>query len=69
MEKEKVYKFKGIAGLYADSQGNFFYKDAPAKKIYNNGTLSVLCGRKKRGIKKLRSLAYVSFVTPLQLPF
>jgi hypothetical protein len=55
--------------LYADENGNFFFKNYPVKKVYNNGSPAVRIGKTKFGIKKLRSLAYVSFITPLQLPF
>ena len=60
--KQEVYLFKGIPGLYATLQGEFFFKGAPAPKVYNNGSLAVLCHRTKRGIKKLRTLAYKSFI-------
>ena len=69
MTKEKIYRFKNIPNLYADEKGNFFYNDAPVPKVYNNGTAAVRVGKTKYGIKKLRSLAYISFITPQQLPF
>ena len=69
MIKQKVFRFKNIPDLYADESGNFFFNNAPVKKVYNNGTFAVRVGKTKRGIKKLRTLAYVSFITPLQLPF
>jgi len=69
MEKQKVYRFKGIHDLYADESGNFFFKNYPVKKIYNNGSAAIRIGKTKRGIKKLRTLAYVSFIAPQELPF
>ena len=69
--KEEVYLFKGIPDLYADMKGNFFYKGAPARKVYNNGSMAVLCNRTKRGLKKLRTLAYRAAieVEEVHLPF
>ena len=61
--------FKGIEDLYADMDGNFFYKGVPATKVYNNGTISVLCGKSKRGLIKLRRLAYKSSLEVIDLPF
>ena len=69
MATEEVYMFKGIPDLYADKDGNFFYKGAAAKKVYNNGTISVLCGKSKRGLIKLRKLAYKSSMEVSDLPF
>jgi hypothetical protein len=69
MEIEAIYKFKGIEGLHADSKGNFFYNGKPARKVYNNGSISVLIGKSKRGIIKLRTLAYKSTVIKEELPF
>lgn len=69
MATEHVHMFKGIPDLYADKEGNFFYKDAPARKVYNNGTISVLCGRSKKGLIKLRKLAYKSAIEVSDLPF
>ena len=79
MTKQKVYKFRGIENLYSDMNGNFFFNESPVPKVYNNGTLAVRIGKTKRGIKKLRTLAYISFIpldfcptgfiSPLQLPF
>jgi len=67
--KQKVYKFRGIENLYADENGNFFFKQTPVPKVYNNGTLSVRVGKRKYGIIKLRTLAFVSFIVPDALPF
>lgn len=53
-----IYKFKGIDDLYADEHGNFYFKNKPARKVYNRGSIAVLCGRSKKGIIKLRKLAY-----------
>ena len=69
MEKEEVYKFKGIDDLYANMKGEFFYGGKPARKVYNNGTISVLCGKSKRGLKKLRKMAYKSYIEVADLPF
>jgi len=64
-----IYKFKGIDDLYCDEQGNFFYRGKPARKVYNRGSIAVLCGRSKRGIIKLRSLAYKSTLFMDDCPF
>jgi hypothetical protein len=67
--KEEVYLFRGIPELYANMKGEFFYKGAPARIVYNNGTRSVLCGKTKRGLIKLRTLAYKSAIEVAELPF
>ena len=67
--KETIYLFKDVPDLCADTDGNFYYKNRPVKKIYNNGTLSVRTGNTKLGIKKLRSLAYRSFIEKTECPF
>ena len=69
MTREKVYRFKNVPNLYADIHGNFFFKNYPVRKVYNNGTMAVRIGKTKLGIKKLRSLAYVSFAIKENLPF
>ena len=60
MATVNIFKFRGIEGLYADAEGNFFFNGKPARKVYNNGSISVLCGRSKRGLITLRKLAYKS---------
>ena len=69
MEKQKVYKFRGISDLHADEKGNFFYRNNPVPKVYNNGSMSVRIDKTKLGIKKLRALAYVSFIEKVECPF
>ncbi len=70
MAFKTIYRFKGINGLYADENGDFFFNDKPARKIYNNGSIAVLCGRSKKGLIKLRSLAYKTrMVVNDTLPF
>ena len=54
------YTFSGYKGLYADEKGQFYYKDKPVKKVYNNGSISVLVGTTKIGLIKLRKLAVKS---------
>ena len=68
---QKVYRFRGIEDLYSDEYGHFYFKSRPAKKILNNGVLAILAGRSKHGLKKLRRLAYVSFIEieDQELPF
>lgn len=66
---EKVYKFKGIAHLHADENGNFFFKNSPVPKVYNNGSAAVRIGKTKLGLRKLRTLAYMDFITKEELPF
>ena len=61
MKKVIIYKFKGIDDLYADMKGDFYFKNQPARKVYNKGSIAVLCGRSKRGLIKLRKLAYKTF--------
>jgi hypothetical protein len=69
VKKQEIYRFKGIEDLYADMDGNFFYKGKPAKKMYNNGTVAIKCGTTKRGLIKLRTLAYKSSMEIEDLPF
>ncbi len=69
LDYDIIYKFKGIDNLYADHKGDFFYNDRPIKKVYNNGSLSVLIGKSKRGIIKLRKLAYKTYKQKEILPF
>jgi hypothetical protein len=69
MTKQKVYKFKNIPELYADLSGNFFFNQTPVPKVYNNGSSAVRIGKTKYGIKKLRTLAFVSYVIIDDLPF
>lgn len=67
--QEIVYKFKGFSDLHADINGNFFYKDKPATKVYNNGSVSLLIGKSKISIKKLRANAYKEYIQKVILPF
>jgi len=70
MKIQAIYKFKGVDHLYADTKGNFFFKNKPARKVYNNGSISVMCGKTKRGIIKLRTLAYkTTLIVNDTLPF
>ena len=69
MPQQKIYRFKGIEDLHADENGNFFFRNKRAKKIVNNGSLAVLAGRTKYGIKKLRTLAYKTSVQVEECPF
>jgi hypothetical protein len=69
MEIETIYKFNGISGLYANTKGNFFYNGKPARKVYNNGSISVLACKSKRGVIKLRRLAYKTTMLKEALPF
>ena len=69
MPIQQVYLFKGIPDLYADLQGNYFYKGKPVKKTYNNSSLAIRCGNTKRSIIKLRGLAYKSSITIPDCPF
>ena len=69
MATQIVYLFKDIPDLYADLNGNFFYKGKPTKKVYNNGSIAVLCGNTKRGIITLRKLAFKSTITIADCPF
>lgn len=64
-----VFRFKGIEDLYCDIEGNFFYKDKPTKKVYNNGTISVMLGKSKKGIISLRKIAYKSKINNDYVPF
>lgn len=69
MAVEIIYKFHGIEHLHCDEKGQFFFKDMPVPKVYNNGTLAVRAGRTKYGLKKLRTLAYVAYKEINQCPF
>jgi hypothetical protein len=66
---EVVYKFKGVDKLHCDLKGNFFFDSKPIKKIYNNGSLSVLVGKSKKGIIKLRKIAYKDKIEINTCPF
>ncbi len=67
--KIAAYKFKGINDLYCDMSGTFFFKGEKAPKVFNNGSISVLCGKSKRGIIKLRKLSYLSEIEIIECPF
>ena len=69
MPIKTVFKFRGIDGLFADEAGNFYFNGRPARKVYNNGSLAVLCGRSKKGIITLRKLAYKCTMEVDDLPF
>jgi len=69
LDFEEVYKFNGIDNLHCDLKGNFYFNNKPIKKVYNNGSLSVLIGKSKRGIKTLRKLAYKSTKEKEYSPF
>jgi len=67
--KQEVYKFKGIDNLYCDLSGNFFLDEKPIKKVYNNGSVSIIINKSKRGLIKLRKLAYKSEIEKIDCPF
>lgn len=69
MAVQQVYKFKGSEGLYADVKGKFFFNGVPARKVFNKGSIAVLCGRSKRGIINLRRLAYKAWIEIEEPPF
>jgi hypothetical protein len=50
------YYFTNIQGLFWHS-GNFWFNEIQVQKVYNNGSLSLLIGSSKIGIKKLRKYA------------
>jgi len=51
------YYFTNIQGLFWHS-GRFWFNETEVKKVYNNGSLSLLLyGSQKMGIKKLRKSA------------
>lgn len=64
-----IIRFNGISDLYCDYSGQFFYKDKPTKIVYNNGSRSVLLGKSKKGLIKLRKLAYKSKIEETATPF
>jgi len=66
---KKIFRFKGIEDLYCDTSGNFFYKDKPTRKVYNNGTISVMLGKSKKGVISLRKIAYKSEIEDDFIPF
>ena len=66
---KEIFRFKGIDGLYCDMDGNFFYNDRPTRKVYNNGSLSVMVGKSKRGIISLRKIAYKELIIEDVCPF
>jgi len=69
MITKQIFRFRGIENLYCDMNGNFFFNNKPARKVYNNGTVSVMVGKSKKGIISLRKLAYKSEIIIEQLPF
>jgi hypothetical protein len=69
MAIEKVYRFHGIEDLYSDAKGCFFFKNKLVPTVYNNGSLAVRVGRKKYGLKKLRTLAYLTYQKKNDCPF
>lgn len=50
------YYFLNEPGLFWHS-GKFWYDEKEVKQVFNNGSLSVLIGNKKLGVKKLRKNA------------
>jgi hypothetical protein len=69
LEYEVIYTFPSVPGLVALLDGSFEYNNRPVRKIYNNGSLSVLCGQKKKGIIKLRKEAVKSTREIINIPF
>lgn len=69
LDSDIVYKFKNIPDLHCDLDGNFYYKDKPIKKVYNNGSLAVKIGNSKRGLISLRKQAYKSQKEKIYCPF
>ncbi len=53
-----IFRFHGFENLYCDLKGNFFLNDKPIKKIYNNGSISIIINGSKKGLIKLRKYAY-----------
>jgi len=66
---KEVFRFKGIDDLYCDLDGKFFYKDKPARKVYNNGSISILINGSKKGVLSLRKVAYRDKVKEIVCPF
>ena len=64
-----IFRFNGFENLYCDTKGNFFLNDKPIKKVYNNGSLSIIINGSKRGLIKLRKLAYKDKLGIDILPF
>lgn len=69
MKMIEVFRFKDIEDLYCDMQGNFFYKYKPTKKVYNNGSISIICGKTKKGLISLRKKAYKVKIEKQEIPF
>ncbi len=51
------YGFRGYEGLFWHS-GKFWFNDLELKKVYNNGSLSLLIYGSKKSIRQLRKVAY-----------
>jgi len=64
-----IFRFHGMENLYCDLDGNFFFNDKPIKKVYNNGSLAININGSKKGIIKLRKLAYKTQIEDSYCPF
>lgn len=69
MNKKSVYLFNGIADLYSDLSGNFFYKNKPIKKHWRPGQIYLQIDKKKYGMNTLRKLAIISEIETDKIPF
>lgn len=63
-----AYKFLNIEGLVFHSE-KFWMNEKPCKVVYNNGSKSVLVGKTKLGISKLRKKAVKIEIEEIKLPF
>jgi hypothetical protein len=61
--KIQGYYFPGYEGLFWHS-GEFWLNEEKVKKVYNNGSLSILLyGSSKKSIKQLRGIAQPCTIT------
>ena len=69
MTKIIRYTFAGYPNLTADEKGQFYFRNKPVRKVYNNGSIAVLVGTTKIGLITLRKVATKTITEELHLPF
>lgn len=55
--KIQGYGFRGYEGLFWHS-GKFWFDGRELKKVYNNGSISILIYGSKKSIRQLRKVAF-----------
>jgi hypothetical protein len=59
----------GIEGLEANEKGEFTLNGKLFRRVYNNGTIQIRCGKFSKSLKHLRKLAVKKQVEDIKLPF